>query len=54
MPYLEASVKKQVTMVAPSEEDDVDGPIPRTSGRKQMKRQVTTTYNSHIIRVTEF
>ena len=45
MPYLEASVKKQVTMVAPSEEDHLDGPVPGTSGEQQMKRQVTTTYN---------
>ena len=32
-------------MVAPSEEDHVDGPVPGTSGEQQMKRQVTTTYN---------
>ena len=50
MPYLEASVKKQVTMVAPSEEDHVDGPIPGTSGQEQMKRQVTTTYLLRVIR----
>ena len=38
--FTEASIKKQVTMVAPSEKDCTDGLQPGASGIGQMKKQV--------------